>query len=401
MILTRHGGQELLDALSAISLGASALVVARFGPASALRSRLSFVFGGLCFFFATRASIGAFGYPFLVYVNQLVACVMPLAALLLVEGATRTHAPKALKAFATFGAAAVAIGLLLPISRNVMTVYGLGIFVVLSLLCATALLVARDRSALSRQENAGLDALAVPGTLVTLLTVSDFLPSAPVGLSGVGAAMLAFVIAANPSSREEARGVLSELLLVACVAAASELGFAATFGIAILADHLRLGATLLALLLAAAAVLRVRQARDERFTRSFPRALALADTSSVDGFLSSLADQPLLAGLRLAEPAQLGEYDHEVLGAAFAARPVWTRAMLSSESPDATALAREELSDLMTRTDATHAVMISRTPLRIALFTLPGVGQSDFAETDLALFGKLAAIAAGGQHARG
>ena len=49
--------------------------------------------------------------------------------------------------------------------------------------------------------------------------------------------------------------------------------------------------------------------------------------------------------------------------------------------------------DLMTRNEATHAVMISREPLLIALLTLPG-GQLELVETNLALFGKLAALAA-------
>jgi hypothetical protein len=141
-------------------------------------------------------------------------------------------------------------------------------------------------------------------------------------------------------------------------------------------------------------VLRASQAGPGLAAQSFARALTEADTASLDGFLNSLADQPLLAGLRLAEGAQLAEYDEASLGTALAARPVWTQAVLRDVETPAPARAREELGDLMTRTEATHAVMISRTPLRIALLILPGGSQSDDAETDLALFGKLAAVAA-------
>jgi hypothetical protein len=52
------------------------------------------------------------------------------------------------------------------------------------------------------------------------------------------------------------------------------------------------------------------------------------------------------------------------------------------------------LSDLMVRSEASHAGLISRNPLRIALLTLPEIGEADGAVTDLALFCKLAAIAA-------
>jgi len=55
--------------------------------------------------------------------------------------------------------------------------------------------------------------------------------------------------------------------------------------------------------------------------------------------------------------------------------------------------ARDELADLLDGAEATHALMISAAPLRIALLTLPAVGRSDDAETNLALFRKLAAIA--------
>ena len=394
MMLTRPAAQELLDGLSALSLGASAFVVARFGLASALRSRLGFVFVSLCLFFAVRAGTDGLGSQVLGIIDQMIACVLPLAALLLVEGALRRHAPKALKAFVVFGGLAIANVLLVPATHVMATRIVLGTYVIGTLVAVTVLLVVRDRSSLSRQENAGLDALAVPGVLLTLLSISDFTPSLPVGLSDVGCAMLAFVLAANPSSRREARGVLGQLLIIASVVVIGEPAFAYTFAMTAPPEQVRLGAILLALLLATAAVLRVRDAREGGTTQSFARALALADTRNVDAFLDSLDDQPLMAGLRLAGDAQLGEYDRDGLATALAVRAVWTRAVLRDATVPVATRPREELADLMTRTDATHAVMISRDPLRIALFTLPGGGVADFAETDLALFGKLAAVAA-------
>jgi hypothetical protein len=380
--------------LSALSLGASALVVARWAPEVQLRSRLGFLFGGLCLFYAARAASVALNSDALDLLQRVVACVMPLAALLLVEGVLRRHAPRALKAFVTLGAFIVAIALFTKDGRPAVIAWGLATFVILSLVSATALLIFRDRKSLSRQENAGLDALAVPGALLAIVAITDFRELVPLGLSGLGATMVAFVIGANPSSRREAQRVLAELLLMGVVAGSGAVAFAAVLGLQTPDEEFRMGAVLFALLLATGAVLRASQAGPGLAAQSFARALTEADTASLDGFLNSLADQPLLAGLRLAEGAQLAEYDEASLGTALAARPVWTQAVLRDAETPAPVRAREELGDLMTRTEATHAVMISRAPLRIALLILPGGSQSDDAETDLALFGKLAAMAA-------
>jgi hypothetical protein len=87
----------------------------------------------------------------------------------------------------------------------------------------------------------------------------------------------------------------------------------------------------------------------------------------------------------------LAEYEAPGLAAAMAGRAVWTRAALAGAAP---ARAHDELADLLDRAEATHALMVSSAPLRIALLTLPGVGPNDDAETNLALFRKLAAVAA-------
>jgi len=391
-MLTLPASQVLLDGLTAVTLGASALVIGRYGPATGLRSRLRFAFGVLCAFFAARAISGALHSPPLILMTLLIACVNPLTALLLAEGVLRRHAPLALKAVVTLGALATAIDLIIDDGRIPSSTWVLGTFVCFSLAAVTALLVFRDRGSLSRQENAGLDALAVPGVVVTLLTVTDFLAQRPVGLSGVGVGMVAFVLAANPSSARETRGVLADLALMAIFAAAAAIGFAWALGLHTPFEQIRLGAALFAFLLAATALLRLRQAGVDSTSAGFARALTVADTSSLDTFLDGLADQPVLAGLRIADGAQLAEYNQETLGAALSTHSVWTPAMLHDGETKMTR-ALEELGDLMTRNEATHAVMISREPLLIALLTLPG-GQLELVETNLALFGKLAALAA-------
>jgi hypothetical protein len=390
-MLTRLAAQGLVDGLSALTLAGAALGVAR--RATPLRPYLVFVFGSLATFFTARAAFEATGWPGPQLVQRLVACVLPVAALLLAEGVLRRHAPRALKLFVS-GAALVALATAVFASRQAWPDTMLAVYVVVALAGTTALLLARDRTSLSRQENAGVSALVAAGLLVTAASATDFIASAPVGLSGVGAASVAFVLAANPASAREARRVIIEFLALALVAAVVAFALARGLALAGPAEMTRLAAVLLAVLLAAAAVVSAVRVRSGHRETEFALALARADTTRLDRFLDGVADQPLLSGLRLAEGTQLSDYDTEGLAAAVAARTVWTPAALGTAA--IAVRAREELADLLARHDATHAVVVSEAPLRIALLTLPDGGAPDAVEAQLALFGKLAATAARG-----
>jgi hypothetical protein len=237
----------------------------------------------------------------------------------------------------------------------------------------------------------------VSGVLLTALSLSDFLVRAPVGLSGIGAAAVASVLGANPTSVGERRRVLIDFALVTLTALVAALVLAGPLGLASLQERVRLGAVLLALLLAASAVIAAGHRGLRARSDSLGAALAAADCSSLDAFLGCVSDQPLLAGLRIAEGPLLAEYDAPGLAQAMAARAAWTQGALATEAA-MPGRARDELADLLATAEATHALMVSASPLRIALLTLPGVGPSDDAETSLALFGKLAAIAAAAPH---
>jgi hypothetical protein len=391
-MLTRAAAQALVDGFSAVALTASVFVLARRGASSPLRRRLAFAFGGGVLFFGVRAAAEALDSPALELVTLVVVSTLPVAALVLAEGVLRRHAPRALKIAVTLGAVVVAIGLLATRGRQPVSSWGLGGYVILSLAGATVLLLARDRAALSGQENAGVDGLIASGVLLTALSLTDFLQRAPVGLSGIGAAAVAFVLGANPTSVGERRRVLVDFAVVTLTATFATLVLAGPLGLTTLQDQVRLGGVLLALLLAASAIIAARHRGLRAGSESLGAALAAADVSSLDAFLGGVSDQPLLAGLRIAQGSLLAEYDAAGLATAMAARAVWTRpALVDAAIPDR---ARDELSDLLESTEATHALLVSATPLRIVLLTLPGVGPSDDAETSLGLLRKLAAIAA-------
>ena len=385
-MLTRLAAQGLVDGLSAATLAASLFAILR-RPASALRSRLLFAFSGMAVLFVARTAVDVSALPGLELLTLVLVCVLPLAALLLAEGVLRRHAPWPLKMYVTAGAAAMAAGLIAFGGYAPVATWWLGGFVLSALSAVALLLFARDRRSLSRQENAAVAALLGSGVFLIAMSTTDFLPRTPVGLSGIGAAAVAFALSTNPSSRADMRGLLLNIVLLIFVATAAALALAHPLS----SDPARLGAVLLSLLLTANAVAVLRPGGASPAAQNLIRALADADMTSLDAFLNGLANQPLLAGLRVAQGAVLAEYDSDALGTAMASRAVWTRGHADEAI---SARAREELADLMARIDATHAVLISKSPLRIALLALPDVGTNDGAQTSLALFHKLAGVAA-------
>lgn len=393
-MLTRIAAQGLTDTFAAVALGAGVLAAIRRGIRAPLELRMLFAFGGLCLFFLLRGAAEILSHAQLLFAAALVACPLPVAGLVLTEGMLRRHAPWPLKATIVLGAAAIFVGLVVASGDRPMSSWGLGGYVTLSLLILTALLLARDRASLSNQENASIDGLMLAGAGMMLLSLTDFFAS-PVGMSGVGAAIVAFLVRANPTSRQGVRRALFELLVFAAAAALLAVGLGQALGIGTAAETIRLGVVALALLLATTAVLGAMHENagyDE--ARRLRRALAASDTSSLSAFLESLAGQPLLSGMRLAEGAMLSDYNAEALAETMAARPVWTLQVLADPTARGAMRGRDELADLMARNEASHAILVSRHPVRIALLTMPEISMIGESETDLALFHKLAAVAA-------
>jgi hypothetical protein len=395
-MLTHPIAQELVDGLSTVTLFTSVLAIAQ-RPPSLLRPRLSFAFGGAFLLFAVRTGANALNMPSLSMLALVIVCALPLAALLLAEGLLRRHAFWPLKVVVTLGAVAIAVGLLVSGGTATAATLWVGCFVIPSLAAIALMLLAREKASLSEQENASVKALIGSGLFLIASSVTGFLPQAPLGLSGIGAALVAFVLGANPNAANETRNVMLSVLAMIIMAALSALAMSHSFGLEGRDEQIRLGAIFLSLLLASNSILGVLHRFASRANQDFARALGDADVSSLDNFLNSVADQPLLAGLRIAKGPMLAEYDVKSLAATMKTRAVWTRPILADKAMQISARARDELRDLMTRTDASHAVLVSEMPLRIALLTLPEVGSADSTEINLALFHKLAAASALGQ----
>lgn len=393
-MLTRLAAQGLTDALTALALGACMFAVLRRDGRASLSIRLAFAMGGLCVFLLARSAGDIFREPRLNLLAEMLACPLPVIGLTLAEGVLRRHAPRALKILIALGAAGLLIALAALGETPLVSTWALGGYMFASLSALTLLLLTRDRASLSRQENTSIDALMLAGAALAPLSLTDFVRVAPVGMGGIGAALLALQATRDFSAAGGTVRVLTVLAVLIACAGAFAAALAWALGMTDPTQVARLEVVSLAFVIALVAILAALSRRggvnEERALR---QALASANVSDLPTFLEHVVAQPLLSGLTIAEGAALAEYDAAALGDTLALRPIWTRAALRAEPP--AAIGGEQLADLMARREASHAALISRAPLRVALLTLPQIGPADSAEIDLALFRKLAAIAAG------
>ncbi len=385
-MLTRIAAQALVDGFAALTLAATAIAPPPASARQALRPRLAFALVVLCLFYGLRTAFLIVGVDRIDTVVLVCASVLPLAALLLVEGMLRRHAPGLLKIFVVAGGVVVA-GFALFGREEPISLWVFGIYEVGALSTLAGLLLLRHRSSLSQQENAELDALLGAGALLAAVSVTDFLANAPVGMSGLGVAVIAVLARGAPATARDARRAFALPAILALLGAGAAAILAPSLGLTETVAIERMAAVFTALLLAAAAVQQSLTAGDAAATTVFAAALARADATDLERLLGALANQPLLAGLRIMQGPQLCDYGADALSVALHDGPARRGARgRDHDSPRG----REQIEDLMARTDSTHALMLSRAPLRIGLLTLaPGQGGEQ-TEAHLALFQRLA-----------
>lgn len=388
----RASAQLLVDALAGVALLASA--AARTDPRAAgpLKSRMRFALGVLAVFYGLRGASEATDLGYFDDASLLAVSVVPLSALILVEGLLRRHAPRVFK-IGVAGGAVVAAGVVVasPL-RSALPHWSLLAFEVVTFTGLAVLILLRRRADLSQQENALLDAVLLAGVGLIPLIISDFLDQAPVGASGLGAAATAFVLSANAHSRREAaRAFLALGLLVLCSAAAAT-AIAMALNLPWPAGHVRLWAVIYALLLAAGALQSLLIARRGSTRQSFLDALASSRSPSLDGLLSDLADQPLLAGLRVLDAEDLDGLEAAGLAAALQPGPVARDLNGPPQDQEGGAGSRPwtEIDELLSRHDANQALLLQYSPIRIGLLTFPGAGVDAETHSAIALLQRIA-----------
>lgn len=385
--------QACLDGLAAVGLGAYAMAARR--EAGPLVPRLVLLFGLMAAFYAGRGLHALTGVDGLQVFAFAAVALTPTAALLLAEGVLRRHAPRLLK-LAVMGASAVSLGFAFLTARDMAFDARIGLAgpIVLSLLAILGLLGMRDRSQVSASENRVVAALALCLAAALPLILTDFttLMTAPIGMSPIGALLIVLVILSAASG--EPRGTTIEIGLLVLVAAGATFGLAHAQGMVDLPDFARLFAVVLAGLIVASLLVRLQAqgAADRR--GGLRQRLARADTGSLDHFLADLAEEPLLKDMTILEASQLSDHDAQALTATLARRPVWSLERLKAGETAASLAEAESLIDLLERSGATHAGLLSLTPARVGLARLPGLAGGAEAEIDLALAFRMARLIA-------
>jgi hypothetical protein len=117
-------------------------------------------------------------------------------------------------------------------------------------------------------------------------------------------------------------------------------------------------------------------------------ALATADMSNASRFMASVTDHSQLEGTTLIEGEALRDFDAGALATAFTAKPVMDRGDLDGAADDT----RQQLESLFLTYDATHLLLVSPRPLRLAAATLATVGSSSAVKTELAVLQRMALL---------
>jgi hypothetical protein len=330
--------------------------------------------------------------------TRLFAAWIPLAALIVIEGLQRRHAPQLLKYGAVIGGlvfslfAFISGGLGFPLYFLLaFQLAGFGAIYLLALLGSS--------EGLTDQEHRVVAGIRFALPVLVVFLASDygvFEQFVPIRASGV--AILFFCwMAIGPSGattgRQEAATAFAVTTVLAIIVSAAATNMSQMdWGFLIQVSAMALCTGILALVLNEAARAFAESRRDDVL-----KALATADTSDIRRFIATVAEGSPLHGSTLLGSEELADFDAVALRAAFARRPVLGRRDLPAFLDDT----RQQLDSLFTTYDATHLIVLSATPLLLAAATIPSVGRNSAVETELALLQRMAMLVSSRKDANG
>lgn len=369
------------------TLAAMVVVRARSSPGG-LATRFTFALALVAGILASRLLTWHLNAAIFDTIGRIFAAWIPLAALTLLEGLQRRHAPRLVKL-----AALVAGGLCtvlaffsasLGFPNYVLLGVQVGAFITVYWLALTG-----NREGLTQSEIRALSRLRVALPIFLVFIASDYgLFAQWIPIRGSSIAILAFCWLAIGSSSATATRLDTLLVLGAATVLALLLGLAtwvmtANMALAVQVGAMALCAAILVLVVNEASRAFAASRRDDVLN-----ALATADMSNASRFMASVTEHSQLEGTTLIEGEALRDFDASALATALATTPVMDRGDLQGV-PDDT---RQQLESLFHTYDATHLLLISPRPLRLAAATLAAVGSSAALKTELAVMQRLALL---------
>ena len=352
---------------------------------AAMTWRFAFALGIVAFLLAVRVLDWTTGISFFDRLSTLAAGLVPLGALVVMEGLMRRHAPLPLKLGVAGGSLFFVVVALLPLMwREGWVTTGLFLYQLAVFVLIAAVVVLRDREALSAAENVALDRIALSLGLILPVLVTDYrgIVDLPVRLGGVAILGLAWLAVTLGRPREAHRDAVRAFLVLVLASILAAGTLALMFGLGasgfLQAAAIVLSAAILAALFAGAFTGNGASGSD------LIDALARADTRDVERFLLDLRAHPAVADAKLLFQADLAELDGAALDRAFDALPVRRRGQ------GAGGRGNEQVDWLLERHEATHAFRVRRRPPMVVVLRLAGVATSQAQEAELRLVQRFA-----------
>lgn len=341
-------------------------------PAMAVRFRFS-LWVVIVLMIARIGHWGQIGWAFSL-ITSAVAALLPLAGLVLAEGLLRRHAPRGLKWFCASGAVFFGLASILTWGQlGSWLTWGLLAFQVLGFGGIAWIVWIRERTTLAPSENQAIGRIALSLVLILPFLVTDFLrvPSVDVSVRLGGVAVLALCWLSITFQRPG----LTKADIVRAFAAVTGMSLTLTALLALATPlDLRSGVQVAAVLAAGFMFLATWQASVALDIEDGPVA-AMRAIAGLNGsltgpeagldFLRRAASTP---DAILVEQADVPDLDADALRLAFAE---------AAHRHSNTTTDTEQLEWLLASYGATHAVLLTEHPLRIALLNKPGIATAD------------------------
>jgi hypothetical protein len=215
------------------------------------------------------------------------------------------------------------------------------------------------------------------------LILTDFRsvwPDVPVRLGAVGALLLLYLSFGTGNLRASTANRVGTIVVFAIIAAILAFGYSATDSVGGSAHVVRVFMVGFSGLLLAAIISEARGASSERASSN----LSLLSAVSPQTFEAGLRAHPLLGGARVLSGEALDHVRDTAFDALLANKSVLRRSEAPWGRPPGDDGVERALS-LMTAYDSTDLAVITRSPLRLMLFSLPAVSRDAKSEADIQL----------------
>jgi hypothetical protein len=353
----------------------------RADPRGPVTQRLVFALQFVALLFLTRACAWLTGSAPITVLVDILAAGFPLVALIVAEGLVRRHAPRGLKLVLCAGLALVITTSLLPFVPRSMHSLALLITVCFGVAAVALFLWQRDYASLTPAENAAIRRVFIALVVLAPLVVTDFRslwPAVPVRLGAVGALIVLYVGLGPESARATLKGRIINVAVFAAIGCIFATGLAATSETPSPGQLWRAAAVGLAGLMFAALYAEVQGARAARNRVIEP----IIDASTRAEFMDALSRHALLSNARLLQGDALDHVAHPSFMSLLQTNPVLARAQAPwgrTQQDDGV----ERGLSLLTAHEATHLMVFSRAPLRLAMVSVPATALDARSEGEI------------------